>query len=198
MRRLEERKIIRRSKTAVLTINQWLLNNLVKNLTVELLTMKIKKLIFCKNRNSQLGPEVKNTWTVSFLSTAAILCRGSGSGSFHHQANKFRKILMNFFMALFLSLETDANVPSKGNMQKNKTKNLFFVGIFWKPPTKRAGSRAEGTDPQIRILTKMSRLHNTTEKNIILGCYLVLSSFLVSSSTGAPALSPVPTWRFTT
>jgi hypothetical protein len=37
---------------------------------------------------------------------------------------------MNFFMALFLSLETDANVPSKGNMQKNKTKNLFFVGIF--------------------------------------------------------------------
>jgi hypothetical protein len=53
---------------------------------------------------------------------------------------------------------------------KKTKKNLFFVGIL-KATDEKRGSREEGTDPQIRIPTKMSRIHNTTEKNIILGCY---------------------------
>jgi hypothetical protein len=53
-------------------------------------------------------------------------------------------------------------VPSKSNKQKSWKKHLFFVGIL----SASAGERQDpepdpqvsGTDPRIRIRTKMSRL----------------------------------------
>jgi hypothetical protein len=43
-----------------------------------------------------------------------------GSGSFYHQAKIVRKTLIATVLLFeFLSLKNDANVPSKGNKQKN-------------------------------------------------------------------------------
>jgi hypothetical protein len=58
----------------------------------------------------------------------------NGSGSFHCQAKKVRKLLIFTVLWLlyhFLSLIIDVNVlPSKSNKQKTREKKLFFVDIL--------------------------------------------------------------------
>ncbi len=55
----------------------------------------------------------------------------------------------DFFYDL-LSLTNDVNVYSKSNKPKNR-KTFFLVGVF----------KVRGTDPRIRIRTKMSPIRNT-------------------------------------
>ncbi len=73
---------------------------------------------------------------------------GSGSGSFHYQAKIVRKPLIFAVLQLiydFLSLKNDVNVP------------VMFLGH----PDPHPDLLARGTDPRIRVWTKMSRISNT-------------------------------------
>jgi hypothetical protein len=67
-------------------------------------------------------------------------------------------------------MKTDANVPSKRNKQKKFEKNSVFVGIL------KATDEVCGTDPRIRIHTKMSRIHNTDQMYL---CVTNLEKLLV-------------------
>jgi hypothetical protein len=62
-----------------------------------------------------------------------------GSGSFHQQAKKVRKILISTVF-LTLSLKNDVNVPSKSNKQKNVDIFFYFLLASCQPLTKKAGS----------------------------------------------------------
>ncbi len=64
---------------------------------------------------------------------------------------------MNLWLFIF---ENVVNVASKINMQKNGGENNFYLSS-WRLLTKIPGSVVRGTDPRIRIRTKMSRIRNT-------------------------------------
>ncbi len=101
----------------------------------------------------------------------------NGSGSSHHQAKKVRKpLIFTVLWLLYYVLYTknDVNEPSK-------VKSKFFCWIL-KSLTKRTGSGAgrssepdplvRGTDPRIRIRSKMLRIRKTAVKFNFLCCSL--------------------------
>ncbi len=68
----------------------------------------------------------------------------------------------------FLSLKNDVNVPSKRINQNKLEKILFFVGVLkvrdWRKeqdPNPEPDPLVRGTNPRIRIRTKMSQIQNT-------------------------------------
>ncbi len=67
-------------------------------------------------------------------------------------------------------MKTDLNVPSKSN-KITLNKKHFFVGIL----SATGSGEVSGTEPRIRIRTKMSRIHNTAS---------VLSLFVTSPEEG--------------
>ncbi len=106
-----------------------------------------------------------------------------GSRSFHYLAKKQDKPWFQIQLDLwllygFFSQTTDANIPSKSNIlcdNKHKTlkeKNLpYFLLASWEPLTKRTGSGSgsetvSGSDPRIRIRTKISRIYNTAAERL--------------------------------
>ncbi len=118
-------------------------------------------------------------WHCLFTSTRLIQCSGSGSviylygsgswsgtGSFHQQEKIWRKtspssVVWPFYD--YLSVKNDVNIPSKRNKHKNLEEKKVFVSI-WKSLTKEQDpepdSSVKGTDPRIRICTKISRTWN--------------------------------------
>jgi hypothetical protein len=80
----------------------------------------------------------------------------SGSGSFHQQAKKRKKILEYCYSLVlldFLSLKTNANVGTflKSNELRNFGNHNYFLLATWLPMTKTAGSESGSvscTDPQ--------------------------------------------------
>jgi hypothetical protein len=59
-------------------------------------------------------------------------------------------------------LKNDVNVPTFKN-EKTERKKLFFVGVLkvTEEPDPEPNPLVKGTDPRIRIRTKMSRIRNT-------------------------------------
>ncbi len=89
---------------------------------------------------------------------SVIYLQGSESGSSQH-AKKWRNLISNFLRLLFdfLSMKNYVNVPSKRNKR--------FEGHWRKEKDPNPDPLVKGTDPRIRIPTKMSRIRNTAVIN---------------------------------
>jgi hypothetical protein len=61
----------------------------------------------------------------------------------------------------FFTLKTDVNISSKSNKQKKSEKKYFLSGILKFPDP---NQDASGTDPRIRVRTKMSRTHDAARR----------------------------------
>ncbi len=77
---------------------------------------------------------------------------GFGSGSFHHPAKIVRKTMYEF-----LSLKNDVNLPSKSSKQNTC---CWHLEGHWRKEQD-SDPLVRGTDPRIRIRSKMSWVRNT-------------------------------------
>ncbi len=109
-----------------------------------------------------------------------------GSGSFHQQANKWRKTMISTVLRHlydFLSLKNDCKCIFKMNKHKIGEKIIFCwrrEGHWHKELDLEPDQLVKGTDPRIRICTKRSRIRNTDFNNCGLPIFVLVVNGLLA------------------